>query len=495
MKTSPKTRPVIAAPDWLENREALLFSLIFVLGALLRFCNLGERQLWVDEIIRLQCFSHPTFRENLAEVMNIVAATPLDFMIQDFFVTLWGQSEFGVRFHAAFFGSLSLAMIYWLGKRFFSVPVSLLATLLFAVYPLHHRYSQEGGNYSLFCFLALSSYYCLSRTLESRGLRWWILFTLVEILILYTNYFGVVLLISQGTFLICLSSGPVRNTLKFPLCGSWLRALLFFVLCTGLAVASFLPWLFATLDKTVWNSPNIFSEHRLFLRIFKEISGSGYPLSLLLFLFFGTGLREILRTKRWAGLSLLLSWFLLPFPIILFLDWSRQYFFPIRQLLFTTPAFFLGLAVGVEQLPGLFLTQTTGKKIRAIIIVLIVALSVGTLYLHSGREQADWKGLAAYMKRTVKENDLVSAPHIDNVLGYYYPEIRERHLPPEQLLKPKAERSSLPRRELNLYLIESIYMTAEQRQTVRQVLMTQRSRPIHSLQGFKIHRLRWKRPD
>ncbi len=471
-----------------ENWEAKLFSLILAFGALLRFSNLGQSQLWVDEIIQLQTFSQASFRESLAEVTRIVAATPLDFMVQQLFVTIFGQSEFGARFHAALFGSLSLPLLYLIGKRFFSTQVALLGMLLFALYPLHHQYSQEGRNYALFCFLSLSCYYVLARAVGSSRPGWWILFTVVATLLLYTNYFGGVLLVSQTAFLLCLRSERIRRSLNFPLGASWLRIFLLFLLCGGAAAVSFLPWLLTTLDRTVWDSANLFSELGLWLRIVKEISGSGYPLSLLLLAFYALGLKQLLSSRQWAGASLLLAWFLLPFPIILFLDWSRQYFFPIRQLLFTTPALYLGLAVGIYHLPRFFRNQTTGQRIRLTSLLLIAALSVGTIYTHVGREQADWKGLAEYMREKVGGDDLVSAPSTWNLISYYYPEMVDRNLHIEELVEPQE--ASLNRPEQNIYLIESIYMTAQQSEMVNDFLSAHSVSQVHQLPGFKVHHLK-----
>ena len=479
------------AEEVTENWEAKLFPLILALGVLLRFSNLGQSQLWVDEIIQLQTFSHASFRENLAHVTRIVAATPLDFIVQHLFVSIFGESEFGARFHAALFGSLSLPMLYLIGKRFFSTQVALLGMLLFALYPLHHQYSQEGRNYALFCFLSLSCYYVIARAVGSRKPGWWILFTVVATLLLYTNYFGGVLLVSQAAFLFCLRSERIRRSLKFSLCASWHRIFLLFLLCGGAAAVSFLPWLFTTLDRTVWDSANLFSESGLWLRIVKEISGSGYPLSLLLLLFFGLGLNQLLGSKQWAGASLLLAWFLLPFPIILFLDWSRHYFFPIRQLLFTTPALYLGLAVGIYHSPRLFRNQTAGQRIRLTSLLLIAALSAGTIYTHVGREQADWKGLAGYMRVTVGGDDLVSAPNTRGLLSYYYPEMDDRNLRIEELVE-RIE-ASLNRPEQNIYLIESIYITAQQREMVNDILSALSRRQVHQLPGFKIHHLKGAR--
>ena len=482
--------PLVADPD-LESREVKLFSIIVALGALLRFVNLGQRQLWVDEIIQLQSFSHSSLGESLASVINIVAAAPLDFMIQHLFVILWGQSEFAARFHAALFGSLSLPALYWVGKRFFSTQVALLGMLLFALYPLHHQYSQEGRNYSLFCFLSLSCYYLLCRALGSRRAGWWILYTLAATLLLYTNYFGGVLLISQAVFLISLKSETVRRSLKFPLHRSWMPTFLLFLLSAGAAALAFLPWLLATLHRTIWDSPNIFSETGLFLRIFKEISGGGYPLSLLLLPLFGLGVHQLLRRQQWAAAALLLVWFIFPLPIILFLDWSRQYFFPIRQLLFTTPALFLGVAMGMERLPGLFGTERRGQQVRMTILILIMVLSLGSIYRHAGREHADWKGLAQGLQTTVLGDDRVVAPNIDNVLSYYYPEMDERNLPIQQLGEGDE---FLPNQQgQRIYLVASIYMTANQKETVNQLLAVHDGRPVHQFKGFQVYDLRINR--
>lgn len=293
---------------------------------------------------------------------------------------------------------------------------------------------------------------------------------------------------SQAAFLFGLRSERIRRSLKFPLRASWLRIFLLFLLCGGAAALSFLPWLFSTLDKTVWDSANLFSESGLWLRIVKEISGSGYPLSLLLLLFFGLGLNQLLHSKQWAGASLLLAWFLLPFPLILFLDWSRHYFFPIRQLLFTTPALYLGLAVGLYHLPRFFRSPTTGQRVRLISLLLIVVLSAGTIYTHVGREQADWKGLAEYMRVTVGGDDLVSAPNTWGLLSYYYPEMEDRNLHIEELVKPPE--ASLNRPEQNIYLVESIYMTAQQSEMVNDLLSAHSVSQVHQLPGFKVHHLK-----
>ena len=133
----------------------MVFLGILGLGITLRYYRLEQPQLWLDELLRLVRFSSPDLLSNLRDISADVAAVPLDYLVQNFFVWLWGVSEFSARFHAALCGSLSLLVFYGFVRQVLNQRTAQIATLMLAVFPLHLFYSREGANYSLFFLLSL----------------------------------------------------------------------------------------------------------------------------------------------------------------------------------------------------------------------------------------------------------------------------------------------------------------------------------------------------
>jgi mannosyltransferase len=445
-------------------REYLAVSVIVAAGALLRFYGLGARQLWLDELIQLLRFSHATWSERLTDITTEVAAVPLDYMVQYFFVSLWGGSPFMARLHAAAFGVLSLPLAYLLARKFVSVQTALWSAALLAVYPLHLYYSQEARNYSLFLFLCLVSWLLFLRAIPAVRFRSWLPFILAASLCLYTNYFAVLVLLSQSCFLGSLLAPSVRRCSPLGLDFPFKRACLFFGLSAAVTIGLFLPWLAVTLASTRHDSPDIFLEAGLFLRIFKEYSGGSYPLSLLLFMCFGLGLWRSWARRQHALLSLLAFSTVLPVLLVLTLDWYRGYYFAVRQVLFTAPFFLMGVAEGIAQKPGLLVALSSWKA-RGWIGVLVLFLSLGTFSLHRRTEQADWVGLIGYLKRETTARDHIVAPNIEAVIGYLFPEARGQQMGHEQLLLFTEMGDGNPFHG-RLFVVQSRYMTPVQKEAI-----------------------------
>ncbi|MGI8785952.1 MAG: glycosyltransferase family 39 protein [Acidobacteriota bacterium] len=470
----------------------ILFFAILTLGAFLRFYHLGARQLWLDEILQLQSFSQPTLQENLRRVADDLAQVPLSYLVQDLFIEAWGHSEWPARFHAALAGTLSLPLLFWLGSRLFSERVALLAMLVYAVYPLHQRYSQEGRSYALFVFLALAAQCLLLCALERGNLRRWAAYALCVTLALYTNYFGLLVLFYQGFFVLGLRRRGLRACDSRPAthdsnCGQDARTIfpggrdvLNFGLAGGVALVGFAPWAWITFRTTHSNV----SEDILPIvlhRFVREISGGSYALGILLVTLFCLGLWALWQTGQRGQVWLLLCWFLLPLAAALFLDWLRDYFFAIRQVLFATPALALGVAAGIDAFPRR-LPQAAARAGFGLLVALVVIASLTVVYRRSGKEPADWKAVASYLKIHVRPNDRVAAPNTLNVLSYYFPEVEQRGIDIEAL----SERQSSGR----VYLVASIYMTPEQHRKVSTLLESSGGVERIEFRGFKVHILK-----
>src|SRR3989344_5494626 len=59
------------------------------------------------------------------------------FYLTDLFYNLFGKNLFGLRFSSVLFGSLSMIIVYLIGKELFSKRVALIASFILAFSPYH----------------------------------------------------------------------------------------------------------------------------------------------------------------------------------------------------------------------------------------------------------------------------------------------------------------------------------------------------------------------
>jgi uncharacterized membrane protein len=529
---------------WLSSNRQTWFLIILSLGIFLRFYGLTQPQLWLDEIIQIVRFSHVTLIENVYDLRQEIAAVPLDYMIQRLFLRMWGVSEFSARFHAALFGTLSLFCIYWLGATIQSVESStvtgahsrgieesgtassntdqvieqtqntddseqpirnlqtsgLFSMFLLAVYPLHLFYSQEGRNYSLFFFLTLSSFCLLMGALRSGGRVRWSFFFLSALCLLYTNYLGLVVLVTQGFFILVLALFPGWADSSAFVKKVAARQIIFFFLCASVAFLLFLPWLLWTYQSAQSDLSEDFLSLRFLLRFMKEVSGGSWPLSLLLFFLFGLGMRTLHRDRKRAVLLFILSWLILSISLVISLDWWRGYIFAIRQILFVTPAFLLGAAVGLQRLFEAA-PAGRGRGLPIATLILTAILGVGTVSLSDRKQQADWKALNRYLQTELIGEDKVVVPNVERVVAFRYRQLGSRKidlesLPPRgafmevnqqggtELSSDQSSETPTPHR---LHLIESRYATPEQLRKIRETLSLYPPERTVDIRGFRIY--------
>jgi hypothetical protein len=166
-------------------------------------------------------------------------------------------------------------------------------------------------------------------------------------------------------------------------------------------------------------------DFKLFLRFLKELSDRSFPLSAVLICLAILGIVKLASEKKLGDLSFLLCWFLLPLPLIFLSLYIEDYFFAIRQILFTTPAFYILIALGVVRLSEIpFKSWATrwmaDTRWAAGCVVLMSLIQIG---LHFPDRREDLKGAGLFLNRSVGAGDVVIAPGIGNVLSFYFPGI------------------------------------------------------------------------
>jgi len=232
-----------------EKWEVLLLASIILIGAFLRFYNLGVKSLWFDELAEVtisQTIIHDLSLPHLGFLQGIwwELSPPMDYVIVHF-IQIFGDSEFIVRFPAAIFGILSIIVIYYLAKELLGNVEGLISALLLAVSSMAIWYSQEARVYSLFLLLSLISFLFLYRASRIGNNLYWILVTIANIALIYTHYFGFFVLFIQGVyvFLIVLPNNSDKSGVKrISLVNKNIKNLLLFIVSSQIVLISFLPW-------------------------------------------------------------------------------------------------------------------------------------------------------------------------------------------------------------------------------------------------------------
>jgi len=193
----------------------------------LRFWRMTDSCLWFDEIFSVHA-AGMDFQNLVRFVAQDLIHPPLFYLLLKFWILIGGESLFWLRFFPVFFSSLALVPLYFLCRALkLGTPTIAVVVLFLAANGCLIKYAQEVRMYSLFLFFALVSMWLFTRFLHL-GKNIWLL-TIVNVLLVYTHYFGWLLAVSEVAAIIVLQRIKIRQILTM----------------FGLLLASFVPWIFA----------------------------------------------------------------------------------------------------------------------------------------------------------------------------------------------------------------------------------------------------------
>lgn len=226
-------------PDrWRRWGMAAGIAVLTLAAAWLRLDGLGDSGLWRDEA---QCIfiAQKSFPAGIVEALLHEAHPPLYYALQHFWIPLVGWTEFRIRLLSAFFGILTIPLLYIAGRRFFGPWAGLGAALWATVSPLHIMVSRTARMYSLLAFLSLLSLYLLYEAWHRGGWARWAGYILVTTAALYTHNWALFLLIAHNGFALWML---IRRR-------EWGRRLAPWVLTQIIIGLAYLPWFFDVLKQ------------------------------------------------------------------------------------------------------------------------------------------------------------------------------------------------------------------------------------------------------
>lgn len=392
----------------------ILFIVLLAFG--LRLYAIDRQDIWGDEAFSIWLSSQP-----LPQVVAGGADThpPL----YPFLLYLWlrpvGSSPLAVRFLSTVIGTLTVPVVYLLGRRAFGLATGGLAALLVAVSPVLIYYSQETRMYGLVTLLTAASVYGTMRAFQTPpSIGVWSVYLLTTLGAAYTHYYGFFVILAENLviipFLLCRRRGPdlrrwlaVQGTIALAYL-PWIAVQKGFL--SGKASARFEEWSLDTGLRIAGQTLTTFSAG------LAVPSAAAWVIALPFLIAVVAGLLALSRRRQpepWLivvhlTLPLLLAWAVNPI----------MPFFYARYLLLIAPAFYLLAAWGV---------MAWGRLWRPVSAVGALLLLVGSGYGLRGyyTDDAYLKGrygqMMAYVQANARPDDgLILANQLQRPLFNYY---------------------------------------------------------------------------
>lgn len=375
-------------------RRVLLIC-ILLLAFFLRIFRLDSQSFWSDEALSAYSASVP--------VPLLFTGLPPDqsgayyFLLQNW-IRVAGDVDFTIRFMSVFFGTLSVALAFVLGRRLFSRNVAYIAAFLSAVNPFAVYYSQEARMYSLVLALGTAALYWFVRAVaEPRRRALWIAHAIALGAALYSHYYVFALPMTEGIWLIAERANRNRATL-----GRWLTS----VIGAAVLYSPWTPILPRVLIPRSWPGPvdpTIFPA-QLWTDFFAGATmpneaQAGIFVVVALLLAFGI----FCARRRWQGRFLTVFLFL-PFAAVLAFLTARNNGLYSRYLIILFPAFILLIAVGIERAGGFRPPFAWGG------LVLCSGLAVMSLqnnYFDLHYSRPNWRDAAKWVAAHERQGDFI----------------------------------------------------------------------------------------
>jgi mannosyltransferase len=183
-----------------SSSAAQVVAVLTVCAAALRFGTLDVQSIWFDESATMVLVRRG-LAGMLAHLAKSESAPPLYYILVWTWTKIFGAGPIGFRSFSALAGTLTVPVMYLVGKRV-SPRVGVWAAALTAFSPAMYYYSQEARCYALLILLSAIAFLLWQRALEQPGARRLWLWAGVSALAVLTHYFAAFLFIPEALFLV-----------------------------------------------------------------------------------------------------------------------------------------------------------------------------------------------------------------------------------------------------------------------------------------------------
>ena len=385
----------------MKSTSKYLLIIILIIAALLRFHGLAKENVWLDEAFSIY---HSKFSINHIITLDD-NHPPLYGLILFISLKIFGASEFSARLPSVIFGILSVLLIYLYGKYAFTKQVGVIASLLLALSSYHISYSQEARMYSLLGFLSLASLYFYVRFRDSNSLSNSTLYLVSSILLIYTHYFGTLVVIVQNIHYFLLTSNKKMKKWIF------LQVVLIF---------SYIPWIFRFISRiqAIYNGFWIKKSYLFLVFMYPFIYSGGITLGIIYFSLFLYSTRYYLKNikkiknNERSQIELLLLFIFIPIIIAIIYSITIKPILSHQYVIYSSLGMFIVIAYGINKIRWPY---------KLIIMSTVIVISLLYISIQNQNQlKYKWKDTADYVKSMVKPNDVIVIFPGHHVLPFLY---------------------------------------------------------------------------
>jgi hypothetical protein len=187
-----------------RRRDFAAVAALAVGGLVIRV--LATRGIWLDEATSIHQAQMP-FGDLLQTLRSTDVHPPLHHVVLWAAVRVLGTDELAVRAPSLLAATALIPLLYLAGRDIYDRRAGLAAAALGTVAPFAVWYAQEARMYALFMLFALLAVWMQIRILRGGGAGAWLTYVLAAAALVYTQYFGVLLVgVQQVAFAVALHS-------------------------------------------------------------------------------------------------------------------------------------------------------------------------------------------------------------------------------------------------------------------------------------------------
>ncbi len=430
---------------WQRLPQRLILFLLFCLIALgLDLYRLGAPSIWFDE-----AFSVELARQPLPLLWHTIFGLEPNMELYYLFLHFWlglttllglHPTEFVVRFPSAIFAALSTGVVFLWGRRFLNTTAGAVGAALYLLNYLQLIYAQQTRAYSLQLLLTCVAWYALFSALTSKQAhepmrahesvrehgrgravapailrhpqRWWICYTIVTVLAIYTHLFSGLIVLAQLVAVMGIILIPNRWQDQ---ARRQIKALVISLVAMGVLI---IPMLLVAREgaKTGWlpipHTQDLIQlvymlsgYHKLYLIVLMACCVLAIAVAVVTL----TRLRPMLSTLiRSDGVAQqqdvvvitwsLLCWLLIPIVVSYVISHGSLRLFSNRYLVTIVPPLCLLMALGISMLRWRLL------RLVLALGVIAIALTPVPLYYRSAQVE-DWNSATHWVQQQYREGD------------------------------------------------------------------------------------------